>query len=290
MKIVRFCDATQALAHGIVQGESVLRIENTPPGGLEDWLGLGGTALQDIAATALQSNKRVRLRSVQLLAPIARPRKFLGLGANFTSHLKELADLGLKLPEGQVWFNKQTSCITGPFDEVVIPALSNQVDYEGELAVVIGRRCRHVPLECARDVIAGFMVCNDVSARDVQMRSPTMTLGKSFDTHGPTGPWLVTPEEISDPQRLRIRTWINGELRQDGNTLEMRYSIFEQIAELSRVFTLEPGDILATGTPAGIGAAMRPPRYLKVGDVARVEIDQVGTIENRFVADAPATD
>jgi len=132
-------------------------------------------------------------------------------------------------------------------------------------------------------VIAGYMVCNDVSVRDIQLKSVTMTLGKSFDTHGPIGPWLVTPDEIPDPHGLRIRTWVNSELRQDGNTSEMRYSIFEQIAELSSIFTLEPGDILATGTPAGIAAAMRPPQFLKSGDRVKVQIDGIGAIENRFV-------
>ena len=138
----------------------------------------------------------------------------------------------------------------------------------------------------AAEVVAGYMVCNDVSVRDVQRRSPTMTLGKSFDTHGPIGPWLVTRDEIADPQRLAIRTWVNGELRQEGNTAEMRYSIAEQIAELSSVFTLEPGDLLATGTPAGVGAAKQPPCYLKPGDVVRIEIESIGAIENRFIADS----
>jgi 2-keto-4-pentenoate hydratase/2-oxohepta-3-ene-1,7-dioic acid hydratase in catechol pathway len=151
--------------------------------------------------------------------------------------------------------------------------------------VVIGRRCRNISAEQAREVIAGYMVCNDVSVRDIQRQSPTATLGKSFDTHGPIGPWLVTADEIADPQALLVRTFVNGELRQAGRTSEMRFTIYEQIAELARVFTLEPGDILATGTPAGVAAAMQPPKYLKAGDVVRVEIESIGFIENRFVVD-----
>jgi 2-keto-4-pentenoate hydratase/2-oxohepta-3-ene-1,7-dioic acid hydratase in catechol pathway len=286
MKIVRFTDGTRAVAHGVVRGDHVLRIEEAPVGGVEDWLALGAGTVEEIAARALQSNRSVPLAALRLLAPIQRPRKFLGLGGNYASHLREIEHLGIKSPEMQVWFNKQNSCIAGPFDDVVIPVQSDRVDYEGELAVVIGRRCRNVPAERAREIIAGYMVCNDVSVRDVQLRSPTMTLGKSFDTHGPTGPWLVTADEIPDPQRLAIRTWVNGELRQDGNTSEMRHTIFDQIAELSSVFTLEPGDILATGTPAGVAAAMRPPRYLRAGDVVRIEIEQIGVIENRFIVDS----
>lgn len=285
MKIARFIDATLTSGYGIVQGDRLLRIDPPPSGGIEDWLALEPGALEELGAKALQSNKAIPLAAVRLLAPIQRPRKFLGLGGNYASHLKEIERLGIKPPETQMWFNKQTSCIAGPHDDVVIPAISNCIDYEGELAVVIGRRCRKVSAQRAREVIAGYMVCNDVSVRDVQMRSPTMTLGKSFDTHGPIGPWLVTADEIPDPQQLAIRTWVNGELRQDGNTSEMRYTIFDQIAELASVFTLEPGDILATGTPAGIGAATRPPRFLKAGDVVRIEIERIGVIENRFVAE-----
>lgn len=284
MRVARFVDAAGQSGHGVVIGDQLRRIEAAPTGGIEDWLALG--ALEEILARAERSGASLPLASVKLLAPIARPRKFLGLGGNYASHLQEIAHLGIKAPATQVWFNKQTTCINGPFDEVVIPAQSDQVDYEGELALVIGRRCRHVRAEEAGAVIAGYMVCNDVSVRDVQLRSQTMTLGKSFDSHGPIGPWLVTADEIAEPQDLRLRTWVNGELRQDGSTREMRYSLLEQIAELTRVFTLEPGDILATGTPAGVGAAMRPPRFLKAGDVVRVEIDRIGAIANRFVPES----
>jgi 2-keto-4-pentenoate hydratase/2-oxohepta-3-ene-1,7-dioic acid hydratase in catechol pathway len=287
VKIARFVDPERNERHGIVQANRVWVLENPRPGGIEDWLKQSGNILGEIGAPSARS---FALSEVRLLAPIRRPPKFLALGGNYASHLKEIEHLGIKFPEVQIWTNKQSTCISGPVDDVIIPAQSNQVDYEGELAVVIGRRCRHVPAERAHEVIAGYLVCNDVSVRDVQLRSVTMTLGKSFDTHGPIGPWLVTADEIANPHDLSIRTWVNGELRQDGRTNEMRYSIFDQIAELTSIFALEPGDILATGTPAGIAAAMRPPRYLQPNDRVRVEIERIGALDNRCLTETPRTD
>jgi 2-keto-4-pentenoate hydratase/2-oxohepta-3-ene-1,7-dioic acid hydratase in catechol pathway len=165
-----------------------------------------------------------------------------------------------------------------------MPSVSDKLDYEAELGVVIGMRCRHVSREQARLVIAGYTVCNDVSVRDWQSRAQTMTLGKSFDTHGPIGPWIVTDDEVPDPHALRLRAFVNGEVRQDSNTADMIYDIYEQIAYLSMVMTLEPGDVLATGTPAGVGVGMVPPCFLKLGDVVRIEVEGVGAIENKVIA------
>ena len=186
-----------------------------------------------------------------------------------------------------MFFNKQVTCITGPHDPIQIPRVSSDVDFEGELGFVIGRRCRQVPAERAHEVIAGFLVVNDVTVRDWQYRSPTWTLGKSFDTHGPTGPWITTPDEVGDPQDLRIRTLLNGETMQDASTAEMIFGCAEQIATLSTACTLEPGDLVSTGTPAGVGVARTPPVFLRAGDTVRIEIDGVGTIENPVV-DEPA--
>ncbi len=168
-----------------------------------------------------------------------------------------------------------------------MPKVSDKLDYEGELAIVIGTRCRHVPVERAEDVIAGYTIANDVSVRDWQMRAMTMTIGKSFDTHGPLGPWLVTPDELGDPQALGVRTFVNDEQRQDGNTSEMVFGCFEQVSHLSEAFTLEPGDVIATGTPAGVGSAYQPfpEGLLKVGDEVRVEIDGIGELRNTIVAE-----
>lgn len=220
------------------------------------------------------------LADVRLEAPVQNPSKFLAIGMNYRKHVEEAKRHGMAVPDSQIWFNKQVSCINGPFDPVHMPKVSDKLDYEAELGVVIGRRCRHVPVSDARSVIAGYTVMNDVSVRDWQLRSPTMTLGKSFNTTGPTGPWIVTDDEVADPHALSMRMLVNGEVRQEVSTGEMIFNIYDQIAYLSTVMTLEPGDLIATGTPSGVGAAMTPPSYLKVGDVMRVEIDGIGHIEN----------
>ena len=221
------------------------------------------------------------LEEVRLLAPV-RPRKFLGIGLNYADHI---AESGMEAPEFPVFFNKQVTCVVGPGDDVHQPRVSSLLDYEGELAIVIGERCRHVSEERAPEVIAGYTITNDLSVRDWQLRTPTMTLGKSFDTHGPLGPWVVTADELGDPHALSIKTYVNDELRQDGNTSEMIYDCFQQVAHLSEAFTLEPGDVIATGTPAGIGAVRQPfpEGLLKVGDAVRVEIEGIGMLENTVV-------
>jgi 2-keto-4-pentenoate hydratase/2-oxohepta-3-ene-1,7-dioic acid hydratase in catechol pathway len=221
------------------------------------------------------------LEDVRLLAPV-QPRKFLGIGLNYADHIAESA---MEAPEFPVFFNKQATCVVGPGYDVHMPRVSSLLDYEGELAIVIGERCRHVVEERAYEVIAGYTITNDLSVRDWQLRTPTMTLGKSFDTHGPLGPWVVSGDELGDPHALAIRTWVNDELRQDGNTKEMIFNCFQQVAHLSEAFTLEPGDVIATGTPAGIGAVRQPfpEGLLKVGDVVRVEIEGIGTLENTVV-------
>ena len=179
--------------------------------------------------------------------------------------------------------------MTGPSDPIHLPRVSSALDYEGELGFVIGRRCRHVPKGRALEVIAGFLIVNDVSVRDWQFKAPTMTLGKSFDTHGPIGPWIVTPDEIGDPHALSLRTWVNGELRQDSNTKHLLYDCYDQVETLSTVCTLEPGDVLSTGTPSGVGMAKRPPRFLKAEDVVRIEIERIGWIENRVIVEPEET-
>ncbi len=201
---------------------------------------------------------------------------------NYADHI---AESGMEAPQYPVFFNKQIACVVGPDADVHMPRVSSLLDYEGELAIVIGTRCRHVPVQRAHEVIAGYTIANDVSVRDWQVRTPTMTMGKSFDTHGPLGPWLVTGDELGDPHDLTIRTFVNGELRQDGRTSEMIYNCFQQIAHLSEAFTLDPGDVIATGTPAGIGAVRQPfpEGLLTIGDVVRVEIDAIGVLRNTSI-------
>jgi 2-keto-4-pentenoate hydratase/2-oxohepta-3-ene-1,7-dioic acid hydratase in catechol pathway len=226
------------------------------------------------------------LKQIRLLAPIERPGKYLAIGMNYRKHIEEAKRLGTNVPTRQYWFNKQTSCIVGPFDDTD-PGVSQALDYEVELGVIVGRTAKNVDVDNAKHHVFGYLVCNDVSARDWQRHTPTFTIGKSFDTHGPIGPWIVTADEIPDPHALGLRCFVNGELRQESNTAEMVYNIWDQIEYLSTAFTLDPGDLLATGTPSGVGSAMTPPSFLKVGDVVRCEVDQIGAIENRVKAATP---
>ena len=273
---------------GKVVGTQVLDLPQSNaslPSTMMDLLAGGDDALKLAEALSPHQATAYPLAKVQLLAPVASPRKFLAIGMNYRKHVEEALRGGMKVPDVQIWFNKQVSCVNGPKGDVHMPRVSEQLDYEVELCVVIGKRCRHVSASQALGVIAGYMVCNDVTVRDWQLRSPTMTIGKSFDTSGPTGPWLVTADEVPDPHNLDLRMYVNGELRQQENTAGMVYNIFQQIEHLSAAFTLEPGDLIATGTPSGVGIAMQPPRFLKVGDVMRAEIDGIGHIENRVVAE-----
>lgn len=289
MKLITFtCRGRTSI--GKVVGDTVLDLPASDPRLPATMLQLlqGGGALLE-RARAVSAGTSYALSEVELQAPIPNPSKFLAIGMNYKKHLEEAIRLGIKAPETQLWFNKQVSCVHPPYAPVHLPKVSDKLDYEAELGVVIGQRCRHVSPEQARSVIAGYLICNDVSVRDWQMRSQTMTLGKSFDTHGPIGPWIVTDDEVRDPHALQLRTLVNGEVRQDSNTADMLYNIYEQIAHLSTVMTLEPGDVLATGTPSGVGVSMVPPSFLKVGDIVRVEIDGIGHIENTVVAEPLGT-
>jgi 2-keto-4-pentenoate hydratase/2-oxohepta-3-ene-1,7-dioic acid hydratase in catechol pathway len=180
-------------------------------------------------------------------------------------------------------FVKLQNCVNGPHDPIWRPRVSDKLDYEGELGFVVGTRCRHVPAERAHEVIAGYTVINDVSVRDYQRRTTQFTLGKSFDTHGVIGPWIVTGDEVGDPHNLHITTTVNGEVRQDSNTKHLIFDCYALVAALSEVVTLEPGDVVATGTSSGVAAAMKPPRWLVPGDVVRIEIEGIGAIENTIV-------
>lgn len=285
MKLVTYRHEN-SISIGKVEGDRVVDLpRNDPalPATMLELLQAGPEALD--RARAVRGGHTVPLSAVTLLAPVPNPSKFLAIGMNYRKHVAEAAKVGVHTPPAQVWFNKQVSCINAPFGDVHMPAVSNKLDYEVELCAVIGQRCRHVAREDAHAVIAGYMVCNDVSVRDWQLASQTMTIGKSFDTCGPTGPWIVTPDELGNPHALRLQMWVNDELRQDDVTDAMIHDIYDQVAHLSTAFTLEPGDLLATGTPSGVGVAMDPPSYLKVGDVMRAEIQGIGHIENRVVAE-----
>ena len=227
-----------------------------------------------------RGGNRRPLSEVQLLAPVPRPSKFLAVGLNYADHI---AETGSETPRFPTIFTKQRTCVNNPGGGIEIPLVSKAVDYEGELGVVIGERCRHVSAADAASVIAGYTIVNDVSVRDWQNRTRQFTMGKSFDTHGPMGPALVTGDELGNPHVLGIRTFVNGELRQNSNTEHLIFDCYDIIEYLSTAFTLEPGDVIATGTPSGVAAAMTPQRWLVAGDVVRIEIDGIGSLENTCV-------
>ena len=233
------------------------------------------------AKTAAANAPRIPLASVKLLAPILRPPKLLAIGLNYADHV---AEANIETPKFPTVFTKLPTSVAGPFDDIHLPRVSSMLDYEGELGFVIGRRCRHVPNDRAHEVIAGYLVHNDVSVRDWQMRVSQWTMGKAFDTHAPLGPWLTTADEI-DPHGLALRTWVNGDLRQDSNTKNLIFDCAAIVEHISTVCTLEPGDVIVTGTPGGVGAARKPMQLLKVGDVVRIEIEGLGAIENRVIAE-----
>ncbi len=222
------------------------------------------------------------LSAVTLEAPIPRPGKVLAIGLNYADHI---AESGVETPQEQVWFCKMPTSINPPFAPVQMPKASHVLDYEAELVAVIGKRCKHVSKERAHEVVFGYACGNDVTARDWQFKTPQWMVGKSFDTHAPFGPAIVTADELGDPHTLGIRCFINGEKRQDSNTRHLVFNIWDQIACISQAMTLEPGDIIFTGTPGGVGMGMKPPRLLNLGDVMRVEIDRLGAIEARIEAE-----
>ncbi len=223
---------------------------------------------------------RLPLAAVELLAPIPRPPKILAIGLNYADHA---AESGQDVPLFPKVFNKQSTAVVGPGAPIHRPRVSTLLDYEGELAIVIGRRCRHVARADAGKVIAGYTIANDVTVRDWQLREPTWTMGKSFDTHCPLGPALVTADEVGDPANLALATWVNGERRQSSNTNQLIFDGGALIEFLSTAFTLEPGDVICTGTPGGVGMLMQPPTWLAPGDVVRVAIEGLGVLENPIV-------
>ena len=280
MRIARFTHNSRTRL-GVVTGDLIADVgaeDPDVPADVGDLLARGGAS--DHLSRLARRAPTYSLDEVRLEAPIASPPAFLGVGLNYRLHADTF---GLEKPDVPMVFNKQTTSVIGPSDPIPIPKAAPEfVDYEGELGVVIGRRCRGVPAARAGEVVAGYLVVNDVTVRDWQLRSPTMTMGKSWDGHGPTGPWMVTADEI-DPHRLRLRTWVDDELRQDASTAEMIHDCWALIEHVSTAFTLLPGTIISTGTPAGVGFKMDPPQLLRAGQRVRVQIDGIGAIDNPVV-------
>ncbi|MDD1620944.1 MAG: fumarylacetoacetate hydrolase family protein [Methylococcaceae bacterium] len=283
MKLVTFTHNGQIRMGAVIDDSVVIASGNIAcADNMIAFLTAGTTGLAAMQSLIDSGRHRVSRADVKLLSPVLRPGKFLGIGLNYAEHISET---GREKPEYPTFFTKQSTCVIGDGEAIHRPNVSEKVDYEGELAFVIGKRCRHVSVEQAREVIAGYTICNDVTVRDWQQRTPTWTLGKSFDTHGPLGPWLVTAGEIADPHNLSLKTWVDDELRQNANTGEMIFNCYDMVAYLSQAMTLEPGDVISTGTPAGVGVKMKPRGYLKPGQTVRIEIEGIGTLSNPVIAE-----
>jgi 2-keto-4-pentenoate hydratase/2-oxohepta-3-ene-1,7-dioic acid hydratase in catechol pathway len=283
MKLLRY-EAEGQPVIGVVSGDGIVPIAKLLPEFREmrQLAAAGPEALERLADKLVTASPVLALAEAKLLAPIERPGNFLATGMNYKKHCLEAIRLGVPPPRFQIWFIKASNSVSPPFAGID-PGVTEQLDYEVELGFVIGKAARYVSREDAPDHVFGYLVGNDVSARDWQMHASTFTIGKSFETFGPIGPWIVTPDEIGDPHALELRCYVNGELRQQGNTSDMIYSLWEMIEYTSTAFELEPGDIVLTGTPEGVGHAMTPQTYLQPGDVVRCEIERIGAIENRVL-------
>ena len=257
------------------------------PSSVRELLELGGEGIQRARAALSRGIVRHDPQDVRLLAPVPDPQKVICVGLNYKDHA---AESGVPAPDEPVLFSKFPSALIGHGESIVLPAASTEVDYEAELVVVIGRRGRHIPRNRALEYVGGYAVGHDVSARDWQMNKPgkQWMAGKTFDTFAPVGPEIVTPDEAGDPHNLGIRLRLNGQTMQDSSTSQLIFRVDVLIEYMSKVFTLEPGDLIFTGTPPGVGMARKPPVWLKPGDVVEVEIDRLGTLRNPVVAEAGA--
>lgn len=278
MKIINFRanDETRA---GLMTDLGVIDIAARLPGAPSDTVALiaGWAKWREQVSLLADAAPDHALAEVSLAPPVARPGKIFALGLNYADHC---AEGGLPIPENQTWFTKATSAANGPYDPIELPVISEQLDYEAEMVAVIGRKARNVSAEQARDVVFGYCVGNDVSVRDWQLVTPQWSLGKSFDKSAPFGPWITTADAV-DPHALGIRSFVNGDKRQDSNTGHFVFNVYDMVAYLSQAMTLEPGDLIFTGTPSGVGLHWPGgPTFLKEGDIVRVEIDGLGAIEN----------
>ena len=279
MKLVRFCENSGTLRPGIWL--------NTPEG--EKILDVSRLAfdIHDYDQHFFATNGLARLRllleeprlplipatEVMLTSPIPTPSKIIAVGANYVAHAKEF---GIELPSAPLFFAKAPSAMNGPFDPIRVPASATSIDSEVELGVIIGRRCQKATVANALSYVAGYTIVNDVSDREVQRSFSQWFLAKSYDTFCPVGPFLVTTDEIPDPQKLELYSKLNGEILQQDNTANMIFSVATLIAALSQRITLEPGDLISTGTPSGIGSSHKPPRTMKAGDVVELGIEKIG--------------
>lgn len=292
LKLVTFT-FEESTRTGAQIGSDILDLNAADPSIPRDMVSLlqgGDTMMNRVRDAVNAGGTTIKLEQVKLESPVMNPPKILAVGLNFMAHWDEIPSEvkernGLKLPEKPVIFNKQSSSVTGPFDGIELPPESIKLDYEAELGVVIGKTCRRVAKEDVLDVIAGFTCLNDVTVRDWQHHSPNWTMGKSWDTHCPMGPCMVTKDEIDDMQNLQIKLFVDDEERQNFNTGEMIFDVATQISYLSTAFTLCPGDVIATGTSAGVALFRPGPPWLTAGQKVRMEVEGIGAIENTVVSD-----
>ncbi len=279
MKLATF-EAGAAPQLGAVVADRIVPLNAAAPGLPAEMIGLIAAWPQveaQVRQIAEAGVGALALDGVRLLAPIRRPGKIMAIGLNYADHI---AESNLGTPEHQIWFSKASTAANGPYDAIQVPKVSQALDYEAELVAVIGQGGRHIGKAEAAGAIFGYCCGNDATERAWQHRTPQWVVGKSFDTHAPFGPWITTADEVPDPHALSLRCLVNGEVRQESNTRHLVFNVWDQIEHLSQAMTLEPGDLIYTGTPGGIGAAMKPMRFLKDGDRVRVEIEGLGALDN----------
>lgn len=294
MKLVTFLHEGIQKIGAVVDDQIIDFSTSHLPKSMIEFIELGDDGINQANALIAKNDSKISINDVKLMAPIPKPNKILGVGLNYKAHKEEAAKaaadlLGKPQEKYPTIFNKQNSSVVGPYDDMHKPDASDFFDYEGELGFVIGKQCRHVPYDKASSVIYGYTVVNDATIRDWQMRGPpmTMTMGKSWDTHCPFGPYLVTSDEVGNPHQLKLETHVNGELRQSASTDGLIHDCFTVVEYLSTAFTLEPGDLIATGTPEGVAATSR--NWLKVDDVVKITIEKLGFIENKVIAEPDST-
>jgi ureidoglycolate lyase len=279
MKLATF-DAGAGPRLGAVIGGRIVPLHASAPGLPDEMIGLIAAwpeVEREVRRISEAGAGALALDQVRLKAPIRRPGKIMAIGLNYADHI---AESNMGAPEHQVWFSKAPTAANGPYDAIQVPKISQALDYEAELVAVVGQGGRHISKADAAHALFGYCCGNDATERAWQHRTTQWVLGKSFDTHAPFGPWITTADEVPDPHVLSIRCLVNGEVRQASNTRHLVFNLWDQIEHLSQAMTLEPGDLIFTGTPAGIGAAMTPRRFLKDGDRVRVEIEGLGALDN----------
>jgi len=291
VKLVRFLHSGVE-SYGLLVDKGILNLpflsrikEYSLPLNLEGLVSLGREGIPAVKKAVQDSSERemreatLRREYITLLAPLPSPPKILCLGLNYRDHAEEGK---AKIPDEPIIFMKPRTAIIGPEENIIRPGFVKQLDYEAELAVILGKRGKRIPSSAAEEYIFGYTAFNDISARDIQFKDGQWTRGKSFDTFAPIGPCIATTDQIENPNDLKISARVNGETRQSSSTKNMIFNVYEVVHQLSRVMTLEPGDIIATGTPAGVGIFMKPkPRLLSPGDLVEIEIEKIGVLRNR---------